>query len=121
MTQTTLRTTEFKFRLSEEEADILQNNAGDHRLTKADYVRQIVFGPGAKNGLPNGPKLQSIAQKLAGISNNLNQCQAAINSAQANGKLSPDQFAAMHKAISHGLEAWVEPLEELRAEIGKLR
>ena len=115
------RTHNFKMRLTPGEAERIKNRAGDHRLSQADYVRILVFGQATEYGLPSAPSLRKIAQQLTGIGNNLNQCQRSINEAQARGTLSAEQFAAMHRAISQGREAWAEPLSELRGQLNKLR
>lgn len=120
MTQSPHRDHQFKMRLTADEATKLKATAHKHELTQADFVRFLAFGQTAY-GLPDASKLQAICQQLAGIANNLNQCQHSINTAHSSGKLTGNQFAAMHKAIAQGLDAWAVPLDELKSEMRKLK
>ncbi len=114
------RPRQFKMRLTEDEANQLKTTAHKHELTQADYVRKVVFGNTA-HGLPNATKLQDIAAKLAGIGNNINQAMAAVKTAQKDGTLNADQFDAMYKIIAEARRIWLEPLGELRGQLGKLK
>lgn len=110
----------FKMRVTEDEAEKIKSAAHENELSQADFGRFMIFGR-TQFAPPNSSKLEAVARQLAGIANNLNQCQKSINEAQASGTLTPAQFEAMHKAVRDGLEAWSEPLNELRAELKKLR
>jgi len=117
----TKRTEDFKIWLTPDEAETLQNHAHDQRVSKADYARFLIFGPRSCRRLPSAPELKRIAFLLANISGNLNQCQHSINAAQLAGTLDVDQFAAMHKAIAFGHNAWSEPLAEFRTQLVRLK
>ena len=110
----------FKMRLTTDAAEQLKTRAHQHELSQADLVRLVVFEQ-SDHIIPDSRKLQAICQQLAGIGNNLNQCQHAINLAQQGGTLTGAQFAAMHKAINQGREAWVEPLAVLRGQLAKFK
>ncbi|KPD10368.1 hypothetical protein [Phaeobacter sp. 11ANDIMAR09] len=117
----TKRTEDFKIWLTPEEADKIKNHAHDQRISKADYARFLIFGPGSCKRLPSAVELKKIAFLLATISGNLNQCQRSINAAQLAGTLDSNQFAAMHKAIAFGHSSWSKPLSEFRSQLDRLK
>lgn len=114
------RSRTFKMRITESEAEKIKTAAHEVELTQADFGRFMILGR-TQFAPPNSSLLQDIAAKLAGIGNNLNQCQMRINEAKASGTLDARQFEAMHAAIATGQKLWAEPLAELRAELKKIR
>ena len=108
----TKRTNDFKIWLTPQEAEILRNQAHNQRVSKADYARFLIFGPGSCKRLPSAPELKKISYLLANISNNLNQCQHSLNSGKQNGVLDTEQFKAMFEAIAAGHNSWSKPLQE---------
>ncbi len=112
-----MRTRHFKMMLTDEEYGRLKAIAGDQRMTSADVVRYLVFGPDAPRRMPSSSTLRDIAYKLSSISSNLNRCMKETHSAKLKGTLSDEQFAAMHAAIKVGLKAWREPRDALRTQL----
>ncbi len=107
--------------LTQDESAELNNRAHDQRTTKADYGRFLMLGAGSCERLPSGTSLKKIAYELARIGGNLNQAMAAINTAQQSEQLTEKQFAALHNAITSGVEAWATPLAELRGQLDRLK
>jgi hypothetical protein len=110
----------FKMRLSNEDYTWLKNHAHEHQISMADFARFQIFG-GTSYRLPSALTLQTICQKLAGIANNLNQCQKVINQSFKTGKINADVCQEMFYAIASGKKIWAEPLEDMREEIAMLK
>ena len=118
----TLRTIEFKVRLTEAEHARISQGAEDCGLRRADYVRYSLFGPAGSDKVPFHKHLKEILFALSRLGDNVNRCMHIIHRAEKNGTLNAAQFKAMHEAITAGLEQWKAPkktwLRMLR-ELGK--
>ncbi len=115
-----LKSKTLKIHLTPAQDARVKSMAHKHELSKSEFGRLRLLDE-TDHSLPDASKLEDIARKLAGIANNINQNTAATNAAQKSGTLNSKQFAAMHKVFTDSLEAWAEPLDELRAELQKFK
>lgn len=117
---TARKTHTLKIHLTPDQAAAVKSAAHKHELSQSEFGRFRILGQTSYK-LPDATKLEAICRVLAGIGANLNQCQHAINVGNQDGTLSSSQFDAMYKAVAEGRRIWIEPLDELRAELGKLK
>lgn len=112
------RTVNFKVLLTPEEDAKLKDLAHDQRISKADFVRWMLFeNPEAVRRFPSSPTLREIAFLLSNISSNINQSTHALNAAKQSGALTKEQFAGMHQTLRVAHKAWTEPRDDLRAQL----
>lgn len=115
-----LKTKTLKINLTPDQAAAVKTAAHKHELSQSEYCRFQILGQTSYK-LPDATKLEAICRQLSGIGTNLNQCQEAINEAKDDGTLNGNQFDAMYKAIAEGRRLWLDPLDELKAELAKLK
>jgi hypothetical protein len=80
-----------KFRLTQEELDVLDAMAAELDVSRADLVRMRVFGAASMRKLPGAEDLVEIRRLLKNMADNINQATKVIHERKLADRLTDEQ------------------------------